>query len=240
MMNVARVKTILDWYGLRVINNADIVTMRGRKLGHLYASSLKDDGDADTVELTSLPISAIVGPDQEKWVFTYLVQLVLNTPINMNLYKKDETLLDRIGKDDYNDVIGKFPEWFFECVPTQYNPFDLPGLKLADTDLCEPWLYSSAGLLHDAMTMPSPDYQIRLDEYLDQKLIDALEHMFEQMVSFSELVDLDTLYEYLRHGVNKNQQEIVLTQLDELAILWANKYAITHSSEVLKEQTHAK
>lgn len=238
-MTVLQCKNILGWFGLLVNNKSDIVNYRGRKFGHLYSTTLVDDDDADMLELTSLPASSIIGPDQEKWVFTYLVELVLNTVIDMSLYKKDQTILDRIGHDDYNDIIGKFPEWFYECVPTHICNFSLPGLKLVDVDLSEPPLYAGASVAYNALTMPGPDYQAMLDEANERKLVNALENMFNEMVSFSQLLDLDVIYHYLTNVPRKSQRDTVLNELDEFAILWSNKYAITHSIDVLKEKTNA-
>lgn len=231
---------LLLWYGLKRNNFSDIVNLRNKKFGHAYISG----GEVDEIELACVPLDSVFGRDGEKNLFTYLVELVLNTPIDMSMYTKDGTVHSRLkvdlSSDDFNPVISGVPEWFYECVPTSYMTFEMVRKPPSCLNMLEPYLYEDAGLAYASLTQPAADVQAMLDERSETALVDALQKMFDDIVAFSKLIDMDVVYSFLAKTTKIIDKDVLLSELDNFAILWSSKFSITRAENILSEQTYAK
>ena len=238
-MTPSALDNVLLWFGLKRNNFSDIVNLRNKKFGHAYISG----GEGDEIELASIPLDSVFGRDGERNLFTYLVELVLNTPINMSLYSKDGTVHSRLkvepSSDEFNPVISGVPEWFYECVPTTYMTFNMMHKPAVCLNMLDPFMYEDAYLAYTMLTQPA-DAQAMLEERIEKCLVDALQKMFDDIVAFSKIIDLDVVYAYLTGTINRSDRETVLSELDNFAILWSSQFSISRAENILSEQTYAK
>lgn len=238
-MTTSALDNVLLWFGLKRNNFSDIVNLRNKKFGHAYISG----GEVDEIELASVPLDSVFGRDGERNLFTYLVELVLNTPINMSLYSKDGTVHSRLkvdpSSDDFNPVISEVPEWFYECVPTTYMTFNMMQKPVVCLNTLDQFMYEDPDLAYAMMTQPA-EAQAMLEERSEKVLVGALQEMFDNILEFSTIIDLDVVYSYLTGTIDRSDRETVLSELDNFAILWSSQFSISRAENILSEQTYAK
>lgn len=238
-MTPSALDNVLLWFGLKRNNFSDIVNLRNKKFGHAYISG----GEVDEIELASIPLDSVFGRDGERNLFTYLVELVLNTPINMSLYSKEGTVHSRLkveqSSDNFNPVISEVPEWFYECIPTSYMTFNMMTKPVICLDMLDPFMHEDVNLAYMTLTQPA-DAQAMLEDRSEKCLVGALQKMFDDILEFSKLIDMDVVYSYLTRTNMMSDRETVLSELDNFAILWSSKFSISRAENILSEQTYAK